>query len=135
MQSKRADCEIKKSKFVREQEVKGLLSSLAFKTWLSKIPLFGDIFFWVYKMNEIMNKFLMVGHIFIPEMHLKQPSVTHSACGPFTRNNERIGKFMQTENADVIAEMSLIKLVFNMIRLMANQKTYQKELNQMNFKR
>ena len=86
-------------------------------------------------MNEIMNKFLMVGHIFIPEMHLKQPSVTHSACGPFTRNNERIGKFMQTENADVIAEMSLIKLVFNMIRLTANQKTYQKELNQMNFKR
>ena len=38
------------------------------------------------KMNEIVNKFLLAGHIFMPEMHLKQPGFTYSACGPFTRN-------------------------------------------------
>ena len=45
MQSICADCGIKKSRFVKEQEVKGLLSSFGRKTQLSKIPLFGDIFF------------------------------------------------------------------------------------------
>ena len=50
MQSKCADCGIKKSRLVKEQEAKGLLSSLGLKTRLSKIPLFGDIF-GVYKMN------------------------------------------------------------------------------------
>ena len=55
------------------------------------------------------------------EMQLKQPSFTYSACGPFTKNKERIEKFMQTGNTDFI-KMNLIKLVFNMIWLMANQK-------------
>ena len=45
MQSKHIDCGIKKSKFVKEQEVKRLLSSLGLKARLSKIPWFGDIFF------------------------------------------------------------------------------------------
>ena len=45
IQLKCADCGIKKSIFVKEQEIKGLLSSLGLKTRLSKIPLFGDIFF------------------------------------------------------------------------------------------
>ena len=49
-------------------------------------------------MNEIVNKFLLVGDKFIPELHLKQPGFTYSACGPFTRNKERIDKFMQTGN-------------------------------------
>ena len=70
------------------------------------------------KMNEIANKFLLVGDKFMPEMHLRQPGFTYSACGPFTKNKERIEKFMQTENT----EMNLIKLVFSMIWLMANQK-------------
>ena len=70
------------------------------------------------KMNEIVNKFLLVGDKFMPEMHLKQPSFTYSACGPFTKNKERIEKFIQT----LYTEMSLIKLVFSMIWLIANQK-------------
>ena len=49
-------------------------------------------------MNEIVNKFLLVGDKFMPEMHLKQPGFTYSACGPFTKNKERIEKCMQTEN-------------------------------------
>ena len=43
-------------------------------------------------MNEIVNKFLLVGGRFIPEMHLKQPGFTYSACVPFTKNKERIEK-------------------------------------------
>ena len=38
-------CGSKKSKFIKEQEAKGLLSNLGIRTPLSKIPLFGDIFF------------------------------------------------------------------------------------------
>ena len=45
MQSKCADCRIKKSRFVKEQEAKGLLGSLGLKTHLSIISLSGDIFF------------------------------------------------------------------------------------------
>ena len=41
-------------------------------------------------MNEIVNKFLLAGDTFMPEMHLKQPRFTYSACGPFTKNKERI---------------------------------------------
>ena len=66
-------------------------------------------------MNEIVNKFLLVGDKFMPEMHLKQPGFTYNACGPFTKNKERIEKFMQTGNTDLFIKMSLIKLFFNMI--------------------
>ena len=46
-------------------------------------------------MNKIVNKFLLAGDKFMPEMHLKQPGFTYSACGPFTKNKERIQKFEQ----------------------------------------
>ena len=73
-------------------------------------------------MNEIVNKFLQVRDKFLPEMQLKQPSFTYSACGPFTKNKERIEKFMQTGSTNFIIKMSLIRLVFSMIWLMTNQK-------------
>ena len=44
MQSKCTECEIKKSRFVKEQEAKGLLSNLGIKTPLSKIPLLNVLF-------------------------------------------------------------------------------------------
>ena len=53
-------------------------------------------------MNEIVKKFLLAGDKLMPEMHLKQPGFTYSACGPFTRNKEKIEKFIQTGNADFI---------------------------------
>ena len=53
-------------------------------------------------MNDIINKFLLVGDKFIPEMHLRQPDFTYSPCGPFTKNKERIKKFMQSGNVDFI---------------------------------
>ena len=43
-----------------------------------------------YKMNDIISKFLLAGDKFMPEMHLRQPGFTYSACGPFTRNKENI---------------------------------------------
>ena len=64
------------------------------------------------KMNEIVNKFLLVGDKFMPEMHLKQPGFTYSACGPFTKNKERIEKFMQTGNTDFIHKNQLDKACF-----------------------
>ena len=48
----------------------------------------------------------------MPEMHLKQPSFTCNACGPFTRNKERIEKFMQTGNTDFIDRNELHKACF-----------------------
>ena len=45
MLSKCAECGIKISRFVKEQEAKGLLRNLEIKTPLNKIPLFGDILF------------------------------------------------------------------------------------------
>ena len=43
--SKCAICGSKKSRFIKNQEAKGLLSKLGIKTPLSKIPLLGDILF------------------------------------------------------------------------------------------
>ena len=47
-------------------------------------------------MNKIINKFLLTGDKFIPELHLKQPGFTYSACGPFTKHLERIQKIRET---------------------------------------
>ena len=47
-------------------------------------------------MNEIVNKFLLARDKFTPEMHLRQPGFTYSACGPFTKNRERIQKVKET---------------------------------------
>ena len=43
--SKCAECGSKKSLFIKHQQAKGLLSKLGIKIPLSKIPIFGDIFF------------------------------------------------------------------------------------------
>ena len=47
-------------------------------------------------MNNIINKFLLAGDKFMPEMHLGQPRFVYSACGPFTRHIERIKEFKRT---------------------------------------
>ena len=63
-------------------------------------------------MNEIVNKFLLVGDNVTSEMHLKQPGFTYRACVPFTKNKERIEKFMQTGNTDFIYRNELDKVCF-----------------------
>ena len=69
-------------------------------------------------MNEIVNKFLLVGDKFMPEMHVKQPRITYSACVPFTKSKERIQKFKETADTSYIYKNELDKLVSNMICLM-----------------
>ena len=64
------------------------------------------------KMNEFVNKFLLGSDKFMPEMHLKQPGFTYSACGPFTKNKERIEKFMQTGDTNFIYKNELDKPCF-----------------------
>ena len=82
---------------------------------MCKIPLLNVL-------NKIVNKFLLVGDKFMPEMHLKQPGFTDSACGPLTKNKERIESFMQTGRPKTLfTEMNLIEPVFNMIWLIVNQ--------------
>ena len=71
------------------------------------------------KVNEIVNKFLLAGDKFMPEMHLKQPGFTYTVCDPFTKNKKRIKKIVQTGN--IYLEMSFVKLFLNMIWLMVNQ--------------
>ena len=52
-----------------------------------------------YKMNEIVNKFLLEGYKFMSEMHLRQHGFTYSACGSFTKNKKRIHKFKEAGNS------------------------------------
>ena len=63
-------------------------------------------------MNDILNKFSVVGDKFMPEMHLRQPEFTYSACGSFTKNKERIEKFMRTGSTDFIDKNELDKACF-----------------------
>ena len=63
-------------------------------------------------MNEVFNKFLLAGDTFMPEIHLKQPGFTYSACEPFTKNKERIQKFRQTGDTSFICKIELHKVCF-----------------------
>ena len=82
------------------------MSSLGLKTPLSNIILIDPLLRYEhvntrYKMNEIFNKLLLAGDKFILEMHLRQPGFTYSACGPYSKNKERILKFKETEIQDI----------------------------------
>ena len=72
----------------------------------------------LYKMNAIINKFLLTGDKFMPEMHLKQPAslvksgFTYSAWGPLTKHRQRIEKFMQTGDTNYIYKNELDKACF-----------------------
>ena len=65
-----------------------------------------------YKMNDIINKLLLAGDKFMPEMHLRQPQFTYSAWGPFTKNKERIQKFKETGDTRYIYRNELDKACF-----------------------
>ena len=63
-------------------------------------------------MNNTINKFLLAGDKFMPEMHLEQPGFTYSACGPFTKHKERIKKIEQTGDTQYIYRNELDKACF-----------------------
>ena len=66
-------------------------------------------------MNDIVNKFLLAGDKFMPEIYawnLKQPGFSNSACGPFTKNKERIQKFTETGDTNYTYKNELDKACF-----------------------
>ena len=63
-------------------------------------------------MNNVINKFLLAGDKFMPEMRLRQPRFTYSACGPFTKHKQRIQKFKETGDTSYIYKNELDKACF-----------------------
>ena len=64
--SKCLKCGSAKSRFIKNQEEKELLSNLGIKSPLSKVPILGNIMLYTYKINKIVNKFLLAGDKFMP---------------------------------------------------------------------
>ena len=62
---------------------------------------------YLYQTNEILNRFLLTGDKFIPEIYLKQPGFTYSACPPLANNKEKLQKFVQTGNTNYIDKNDL----------------------------
>ena len=73
-------------------------------------------------MNNIINKFLLAGDKFMPEMHLRQLQFVYSACGPFTRHKERIKKVKQTGDTRHIYRNELDKACFQRDSAYADHK-------------
>ena len=63
-------------------------------------------------MNNVINKFLLAGVKFMPEIYLRQPQFTYSACGPFTKHEQRIQKFKETGDTNYIYKNELDKACF-----------------------
>ena len=83
--------------------------------------------FRIRNINEIVNKFLLAAGKFMPEIDLKQLGFTHSACGPFTKNKERIQKFKETGDTKYIYRNELDKACFQHDIAYGDLKIYQKE--------
>ena len=78
-------------------------------------------------MNEIVNKFLLGGDKLMPEMHLRQPGFTYSACGPSTKNKERIKKLKKTGDINYIYKNELDKAYFQHDMTYGDFKDFKKE--------
>ena len=63
-------------------------------------------------MGQIINKFLLAGDKFMPEMYLRQPQFSYSTCGPFTKHKQRIRKFKKTGDTNYIYKNELDKACF-----------------------
>ena len=82
-------------------------------------------------MNEIVNKCLLTGDKFMPEMQLKQPGFTYSAFGLFTKN-KKIVKFMQTGDTNYIYRNDLDKTWYKDLKISGlDINIWLKEQNQM----
>ena len=69
-------------------------------------------------MNNIIDKFLLAGDKFMPEVHLRQPRFVYSACGSFTRHKERIKEFKCTGDTRYIYRNEFDKAYFQHDSLM-----------------
>ena len=66
----------------------------------------------IINLNNVINKFLLAGQKFMPEIHLRQPQFIYSANGTFTGHRERIKKFKQTVDTRYIYRNDLDKACF-----------------------
>ena len=89
-------------------------------------------------MNEIMNKLLLAGDIFVPKMHLKQPCFNYSPCGPLTKKKKKkkeLKSLCKLEILILFTKMSLIRLLLNTIWLMEIKRFSIKNSIRQNFNR
>ena len=63
-------------------------------------------------MNNTINKLLLAGDKFMLEIHLRQPQFTYSACGPFTKHEQRVQTFRETGDTNYIYKNELDKACF-----------------------
>ena len=63
-------------------------------------------------MNEVVNRFLLAGDKFMPEIHLRQQGFTYSVCGSFTKNKERTETFKESGDSRYIHQNELDKACF-----------------------
>ena len=82
----------------------------------------------IINMNNIINKFLLAGDKFMPEMHLRQPQFVYSACGPFTRHKERIKEFKRTGDTRLLYRNELDKACFKQDAAYAKYKDVENKL-------
>ena len=100
--SKCAVCDGKKSKFIKEQEASWLLSILGIKTPFIEVLLVGPLLLQRYKMNEIVNNFLLAGHKF---KHLQ-------------KTKKEYKNFKKQKVHDIFIKTNQTKIFFNMTLLM-----------------
>ena len=62
-------------------------------------------------MNNTINKLLLAGDKFMPEIHLRQPQFTYSACRPFAKHEQRIQNWIY-KNTNYIYKNELDKACF-----------------------
>ena len=77
-------------------------------------------------MNVIVNKYVLTGDKLMPEMYLRQPGFTYSACGLFNEHRERINKFMKTGDTRFIYKNYLNKACFQHDSAYSNSKDLMK---------
>ena len=83
------------------------------------------------KADDIINKFLLVGDKFMPEMHLVDLIVKkYSACGPFTKHPKRIQDFSNTGKLNYIYKSDCNKACFQHDMACNKYKSLEEEHNQ-----
>ena len=82
----------------------------------------------IINMNNIINKFLLAGDKFMPEMHLRQPRFVYSACDPFTRHKERMKEFKRTGDTRLLYRNELDKACFKYDAAYAKYKDVENRL-------
>ena len=105
---------VKKSRFVKEQEAKGLLSKLTgIKVSVLNYSSIENILLKKHKINAIVSKIILLsGDTFMPEIRLEEHGFTYSTCETFTENKKRIKKFKETGTSSYVYQTKLDKACF-----------------------